>query len=102
MRMGDCKDSATWQILREFARFKDMKDLQAAIEKQHTYEEVVSYNNQLAEAIERLKKQLTQEKTPDLVYMNGGLSAASYEKHAVLLFGAQRHFQLVELQIQFL
>ena len=87
MRMGDCKDSATWQILREFARFKDMKDLQAAIEKQHTHEEVVSYNNQLAEAIERLKKQLTKEKTPELVYMNGGLSAASYAKDQTLFIG---------------
>lgn len=87
MRMGSCQDSGTWGILQEFAKFKDMKDLQMAIEKKHTSQQIALYNQEFALAFSRIKTQLPKEKNPHLIYMNGGLSAASYAKDQSLFVG---------------
>ncbi len=87
MRMGPPEQSETWSILQQFVAFKDMKDLQAAIEKKHQPTNIAGYNQEFAKALARLNKQLPKEKSPQIVYMNGGLSAASYANKQILYVG---------------
>ncbi len=87
MRMGPPEQNETWSILQQFVAFKDMKDLQAAIEKKHLPSNIATYNQEFSQALARLKKQLPKEKSPQIVYMNGGLSAASYANKQILYVG---------------
>ncbi len=87
MRMGACQDSSTLFTLQQFANFKDMKDLQIAIEKNHSNQDVQDYLSQLSHAFYRTAKQLPKEKNPQIIFMNSGLAVASYAKDNNLFIG---------------
>ena len=87
LRMGPCEDSITFQQLHQFSIFKDIADLQKAIESTFTTNELNIQTKSLAVAFQRLKTALPQEITPSVVWMNGALAAASYAQGQQLFIG---------------
>jgi len=87
LRMGPCEDSSTFKQLYQFSVFKDIADLQRAVEGTFTNNEIRQFNQHFSDAFTRLKLTLPNEVIPQMVYMNGGLAAASYAKDEQLFIG---------------
>ncbi len=87
MGMGPSADSTTWETLKRFAQFKDMRDLQAASVEIHTNEKINDYEKELAASFARLKVLLPKEQNPNIIWMNAGLAAASFAVKNNLFIG---------------
>ncbi len=87
LRMGPCEDSSTFRQLHQFTIFKDIADLQGAVEDKFSTIQIQEFNHTLSEAFTRLKVILPQEVIPQIVYTNSGLAAASYAQNEQLFIG---------------
>jgi hypothetical protein len=87
LRMGPCEDSNTFKKLHEFTIFKDITDLQRAIESTFKNEDLKAQEQSLAVAFQRLKTLLPKEETPKIVWINGALAAACYAQKDELYIG---------------
>jgi hypothetical protein len=87
VRMGPCQDSTTFHQLHAFSIFKDMVDLQKAIETSYDTEGILKLNEALSKAFQKWISILPQEIAPELIWMNGSLASASYAKENRLFIG---------------
>lgn len=101
LRMGPCEDTLTFKQLHQFTIFKDIAELQAAIEKKFTTKELNEFSQNLAQAFQRLNAALPQEEIPQIVWMNGALAAASFAQKNQLFIGLDSYLYPDPLVNQF-
>ncbi len=101
LRMGPCQDTSTFKQLQGFANFKDMVDLQKAIESSFSPAELTVQKNELTKGFQLWTTHLPKENPPVIIWMNGSLATSSYAKGDQLFIGLDSYLYPHEIVKEF-